>query len=488
MRTIRVAIAAGLLALVACNFDILNTNQPTLDDLVNNPTKSKLRSAATGLFFAAGNNIEGFIWRIGSLGREGINLSGNNQPDYQEPYAGPVQGGGSFGGNHWGEYYGQIRGENIYLTAVPNAPDLTAGEKSASLGFGKTLKALSFLYVVETHAQLGAPVDVDIALNAPPAPFVSEDSVYGYILGLLNSGLSDLNDADAAGANFPFPVPPGFAGFETPATFAQLNRALAAKAYVFRATAANGCAGAPATCYASALTALGGSFLDASPASFQNGAYFDFSTASGGNTNSLSDPPNGVTFFALQSNLADAQLQTGGANPDQRVLDKITAAIDTQVLGGIPEIPGELKFTIYLTAGAADAGHSIPIIKDEELILLRAEASWFGGNKAGALADVDLIRQNSGGLPATSLTIGSLDSAFVTELLYNRRFSLLWEQGTRWIDARRYGRLSDIPAVVTGGNVPAAMPIPKAECDARGLSVGPWSVDPDVLTCTPPIP
>ena len=56
------------------------------------------------------------------------------------------------------------------------------------------------------------------------------------------------------------------------------------------------------------------------------------------------------------------------------------------------------------------------------------------------------------------------------ELLYNRRFSLLWEQGTRWIDARRYNRLATIPPVVEGGAVPTEIPIPEAECQARSLT------------------
>ena len=35
-------------------------------------------------------------------------------------------------------------------------------------------------------------------------------------------------------------------------------------------------------------------------------------------------------------------------------------------------------------------------------------------------------------------------SAFVDELLYNRLYSLMWEQGTRWNDARRYNRLATL--------------------------------------------
>ena len=66
-------------------------------------------------------------------------------------------------------------------------------------------------------------------------------------------------------------------------------------------------------------------------------------------------------------------------------------------------------------------------------------------NKAGAIDDINLIRVNAGGLPVTTLTAASPDDAFVTELLYNRLYSLMWTQGTRWIDARRYNRISTLP-------------------------------------------
>src|SRR5439155_794404 len=112
-----------------------------------------------------------------------------------------------------------------------------------------TMKALAFLYVIEARDSLGAPVDVDISIPAPPAPFVAKDSVYGYALGLLDSARADLTrDGTAA---FPFAVPPGLNGtglnaadFSSPALFITSNRAPAAKARVLRATAAY--CGAPA--------------------------------------------------------------------------------------------------------------------------------------------------------------------------------------------------------------------------------------------------
>src|SRR5438477_13112513 len=85
MRTRHFAIAAGLLALAACNFDITNDNQPTQGGLLSNPTRDALEHAATGVFSNSRSGVQALIWRLGSMGREGINLSGNNQPDYAEP-------------------------------------------------------------------------------------------------------------------------------------------------------------------------------------------------------------------------------------------------------------------------------------------------------------------------------------------------------------------------------------------------------------------
>src|SRR2546422_407151 len=281
--------------------------------------------------------------------------------------------------------------------------------------------------------------------------------------------------------SFPFPIPPGLGAFTTPADFLKFNRALAAKANVLRATALTGCHGTPATCYTAALTALGQSFLSTTLADFQSGALLDFSRTGGAQPTGLAEPLNGPTYFALAADTTDAQTQAGGAK-DQRVLDKIAPKEGApQTLGGI-SIPGTLKFTVYFSNGAADAGHPIPIIKDEELLLLRAEAEWFTGAKLQAISDLNLVRQNSGLLPPTTLTVASTDAEFIAGLLYERRFSLLWEQGTRWIDARRFGLLATIPAAVAGGNVPEVMPVPASECDARNL---PSTTIGDIITCTP---
>jgi hypothetical protein len=487
-RLTAVASLAGALLIGACgDFNVTNPNQPTLDDLVSNPTRTKLSTAATGLFIGSRVDVTAVIWRLGSMGREGINLSGNNQPDYQEPYFGPLQGTG-FGGTIWTNLYREIRNANTYITAVPRsaqvpgAEGLSGEEISASLGFAKTLKALAFLYVVASHGSLGAPVDVDHPITDPPAPFVSEDSVYGYILGLLNGAQADLA---AGGAAFPFPTPSGYAGFNTPASFVAFNRALAAKAYLYRATALNSSCG-PTACYTAALTAIaaaGPAFAVGDAAQFGKGVYYDFSAAAGDLQNELSDALDAPNFFALPLLVDLAQKQTDGTTPDQRVVDKTAAqtAGTPQQVGGIG-ILGTLKFTNYLSGGEPNPAAPIPAIRNEELVLLRAEANIGLNDLASALTDINFVRTNAGNLAALG-SLGTKDQA-IAELLYNRKYSLLWEQGATWVDARRYGLLNTIPIPPGFSNstppnnsfgvsrVPARLIIPDDECRSRGAGPG----------------
>lgn len=446
----------------ACgNFDVTNPNQPTLDDLLANPTRSKLTAAATGIFSRSRSEITSFIWRLGSMGREGINLAGNNQPDYQEPYFGPLSPSG-FGGALWQSRYALIRDANTYIEALGKTGDLSAGEKAVAEAMAETQKALAFMYIIETRGKLGAPVDVGGGIAAAPAPFVSEDSVYGYAIALLTDANAKLQGNESVA--FPFPLPPGYAGFDQPATFATFVNALLAKANVLRATA-----GCGASCYQKALTALSGSFIDASnPANLQEGVYFDFSNAPNDQANDLSEPLNGVRYFADSAILYQKAETTTAGVVDKRLTSK-TALATAESPQSIPsvDITGTLKFNRYFTNGQPDPTHAIPIIKNEELILLRAEAEYETGNAPAALADLNFVRVNSGGLAPLA---GFADNnAFIDALTYEREFSLLWEQGTTWIDARRFNRLGSIPLGVTNGSVPGVMPIPSAECAARNL-------------------
>jgi hypothetical protein len=141
----------------------------------------------------------------------------------------------------------------------------------------------------------------------------------------------------------------------------------------------------------------------------------------------------------------------------------------TRTTTGLNGFSSSLGFIRYPSPNS-----SIPIIKNEELILLRAEANINLGDLGAALTDINQIRTESGGLDALA-TLGTQEQA-IDELLYNRLFSLLYEGGHRWIDLRRYGRLAleptgDIPRSRNPADgsevVHATLPIPRDEVLAR---------------------
>jgi len=181
------------------------------------------------------------------------------------------------------------------------------------------------------------------------------------------------------------------------------------------------------------------------------------SRSPGDATNPLYDPTP-TALAAPPSFLSEARLRANGA-PDLRASTK--AAVGTRTLS-VQGVLSNVRITRY--ASNADP---VPIIKNEELILLRAEARWFGGNKAGALADINTVRTVSGGLAPTTLTAASSDAEFVDELLYNRRYSLFFEYGHRWVDARRYGRLALLPKALSTHRVWRWVPWPIDECNQR---------------------
>lgn len=454
------AVLAAALALGACDFDILDTNAPTVESLTDAPTRPILARAATGIFAQAYNDVGPQIAFYALYGREGYNLLGNDPRETGEQIRGPQDPTGRNAGI-WLGSYAAIRTINTYLTALDNSSGLTTAELEASRGFAKTLKAWHLHRLAVRTGDLGIPLDVDQPISAAPAPFVSFSVALEAASDLLDEALVHLN---AGGTSFPFPIAPSFVDFSTPTLFAEFNRALAAKVLVHRATFV-GCT----ACWAEAETALNASFItDAGlPGSLSTGVYYVYSTAAGEPTNPVSEPLANDRYWVHPSIVTGAQLRAD-LSPDLRLTEKV---MDTGRSVSLDDLTGTHKPVMFNGADptTADLGADVPWIHNEELLLLRAEIRWNTANRAGAVADLDLIRQHAGGLPASGLTAASTDDAFVDELLYNRLYSLMWSQGTRWIDARRYDRLADLPVDRTGDSVYENMIVPANECAARGM-------------------
>lgn len=449
--------ALGLVAsaamLAGCaDLNVPDYNNPSLEDLQTNPTRTSVNTAATGLLIGARANIAGpnaYVSLLGILGRESYNFDGSEPRFVTEMLIGPeLSPSGAFGGNLWTLRYRNIRMGTLVLNAVDQVSAFTPAEKEGIRGFAKTIMALDYLLIINTRDLNGAVVDAARPLD-DPGPLVGRDAVLAHVSTLLDEARGHLQ---AAGGSFAFPLSPGFSNFNTPATFLEFNRALKARTEVYRASYSPANRG---THYQAALSALSNSFVStAAPLSL--GAYHSYNTGSG-------ETPNGlvaVTLYAHPSIVQQAQRQPGGAL-DQRVQSKVTEADRP---GSQQGVSSGLKFTVYQSTNSP-----VPIIRNEELILLRAEARWFTGNKLGAIQDLNFIRQQAGGLAPTGLTVLSPDEAFVTELLRERVYSLLFEGGHRWLDARRFNRLESLPKQ-QGHVIHPRFPVPEAECLARGVS------------------
>jgi len=237
-------------------------------------------------------------------------------------------------------------------------------------------------------------------------------------------------------------VPAGLSDFDTPATFAQVNRALKARAlkYLDR--------------WPEVLTTLPGSFIDEG-GDLDAGAYFDYSTISGDASNGRF---NDVNAYAHPRVRGDAQLQSDGVTLDQRALDKTTPIQTTTIF----QITVTENVDVYKSLTA-----SLPWITNDELLLIRAEARLANGDAPGAISDVNLVRTGAGGLAAlpTNYSGDVLD-----EILYNRFMSLYFEGGFHYFDMRQYDKLDELPKALPDHKVYPGFPYPDNECLARDLS------------------
>jgi starch-binding outer membrane protein, SusD/RagB family len=454
-----ITVAAGaVVTLAACGdrLTVPNFQNPTVSSISADPVAA-IPLLATGVMRDDRGNMPGYVLGVGILGREAYNYTPTEGRNTTGWLTSDVSNSTSFGGTSlWSGPYFTVRDAFNTLAVIDAAGGtFTDAQKNAMKGLMHTEVALSLLYVINTRDKLGAPVEV---YDDPTklAPFQSRDSVFNFIIGTLNQAATELG---AGGTSFPFTLPSGFTGFTTPANFLKFNRALAARVNAYRASLGiAGCGAArSAACYQQALTALSASFMDPT-ASLSVGVFNVYSAASGDVANSNSN--QATTAIVAHAKADSGVLKNAAGTLDARFTAKViklsaAKAPPTNVAG----VASQWDYSVY-----ALRTDPIAIIRNEELILLRAEARYYTGDQTGALADINLIRTKSGALDARGAFASESD--FLDELLYNRRMSLLFE-GHRWVDMRRFGRLGQLTIDAPSHVVVNNLPVPQAECLSR---------------------
>jgi hypothetical protein len=437
--TLRRVLAVAAVAVMAagCDGDFLvpNYNNPAREDLTGSPTKATISAAVRGIVRSHRGLKAGMVTRLGVWGREGYDL----RPEEPRPFTDalidpidPVNGGLYFGGQ-----YTQITQINTVLTAVENSP-LSEAERRAVAGFVKTFKADAYWQAAIARAEVvGLPLDPNPDPIGDLTPISTKSEVWSFINSLYDEAMSDLQ---AGGGAFPFDLPAGFDGFDTPATFVRANRALKAVALKYQGD------------WSGTLAALQGSFVDRS-ADMDMGVAFDYSTISGDGTNGLFESPYHHAHPRVRE---DAQLQADGSI-DQRVQDKLAPEPDFTLFG----VTVFDEIDVYKGLSSP-----MPWVTNDLLLLIRAEANLASGNSAEALSDVNAVRTVDGNLPPLP---AGWSGDLRQEILYNKLLSLLWEGGFQYFDYRQYGILDQLPRAAANHGVYPGFPYPVNECLAREI-------------------
>ena len=416
-------------SLLSCKKDYGNLNSPTVEDFLKNASKDQLNNLVSGTESSMRINLGLYLDDVGVVGREMYRFS-TGDPRYTTDLLGAtnaqLENTGFYITNLWASRYRVVKNCNLLIEAATTSALITDAERKAYTGFAKTFKAYQLLLLLNVTNDNG--IRVDVANPDQLGPFLNNDAGLTAIAALLDDAKTDL-----AGAQVAFPLSSGFAGFNDAAGLNKVNRALAARVAVYRKQ------------WAAALTALGESFYNLN-GNFNAGVYHVFGTGSGDQLNPAFFPQNvaGDVRLAHPSYVTDIE-----ANDDR--INKATlrnAAASYQGLSSNRDV------WVYTSSTAP-----VPIIRNEELILIYAEANIQSDNLSEGVKAINVIRNAH---KLNNYAGAVTKSTLITEMLKQRRYSLFYE-GHRWVDLRRYNLLSQLPVDRSGDDVWSEFPLPVTE-------------------------
>jgi starch-binding outer membrane protein, SusD/RagB family len=463
------ALACATLALGACkdNTGVPNLNAPSVESVGGALNRGNLQTLVTGVLDQDRTAMNDFPWIVfpGTMARDILRLDNSEQRFVTETLEGPPSPGG-FLARGFTPYYTAIRAENNLLSALPKATaELSTGDTAAVGGFIRTMMAQDFYRVLETRDTLGLPIDV--ADPVVVAPIRCKPAVLAYLTALLDSGYTELTAAQSAGTTtFPVALPAGFTAiggdYSQTANLIKFNRGLRGKISVYKGLAPGGSVQDFTDAVTALDLALSGVGTDA--AALAGGPYYQFSTLSGEQAN-----PNFDVRIHFNPSVFDS-LQAGDLRGSKIVTQETPAKLTVDgVAFSTPYDPA-----ISVTSNSANQTRPIPMLKNEELYLLRAQAKVGAGDLVGAAADANVVRATSGGGALAPVVFTSTTDA-INKILYEKRYSLLADGPQRLVDLRAYGRLNATSFPIGGPAAPYAtdpfnfvLPYPQAEVDARG--------------------
>lgn len=416
------------LCFISCKKDFGNLNNATVEDFLKNADVNQLNNLVSGTESGMRNFLNLYLDDVGTIGREGYHFSGA-EPRYVTDLLGAnngtLSGSNFYITNPWAARYRVVKNCNILVQAAGNSSLITDAQKKGYIGFARTIKAYQLLMNLNLTDSNGIRVDV---INPDHlGPVVNYTDGLTAISALLDSAKTDLSNASVV-----FPLA-GFSSFNDAAGLLEFNRALAARVSIYQQN------------WQAALTDVNESFFGLN-AGFNIGVYHVFGTGSGDQLNPLFIPQNqnGEVRVAHPSYVADIE-------PGDDRINKATLRTTVASLSGLSS---NRDVWVYTSSTAP-----LPIIRNEELILIYAEANIQLDNLSEGVKALNIIR--NGHQLGNYAGVVTKD-ALIREMLNQRRYSLYFE-GHRWIDMRRYNLLNELPIDRSGDDVWTKFPLPVTE-------------------------
>jgi len=515
----RLQITGLVLAIAAtsgCDLILENPNNPDVGSVTGSPDATEIAQTTSGLLLASRTGkitLTGQLASWGIFGREAF-IFDPADPRFILEYIGPnpdengefpdrdlnasTLDPNSFGGGFWAVPYRTLQQGELLLDLLGDggaAADIFSEQENAAIrGFVRWIQAISLEQVVTSHICPPAIADEPLCVEATQrgfneaffigvvlnwdavdfndastftaealqanAPITADwDSAMARVDSLLAEAATEL--AAAGDVAFPFGLSSGYADFGTPAGMLQVVNGFRARVALYRDQ------------FDEALGFLENSFLDEDTFAFAGGApiaddpgvFHSYSTGAGDVQNGLSPITIGTspTIYAHPSITTGAETQVGG-DPDLRIQNRLAApaappSIPTQ---GLPA--PEFVWAVYPTLSSP-----IPIIRNEELVLIKIEALGRQSTPdlAAAAALANSFRSAAGGL-ADDITLADED-AVIAEVFAQRSLSLGFQGGHRWIDAKRLDLLDELPRDRPADAINLVFAVSPNETNARDL-------------------
>ena len=430
-------VALAAMTFGSCEFDeVVDPNAPSLGGVQENATIGQLNELVVGIESTTRNGLGVETTASGTMARELylFDADPRNTGDLLGKNGIGLDNNSFYSVSQWNGNYRAIKNTNILLNAIDNTESIDDTERNGYAGFAKTIQAYELIQILKSYGM--ARTDVADELNL--GPILDFNAAIADVRALLEEANTNLSNA---GTSFIFPL----ARFSTSVSdFQEFNRGVAALAAVY-AGDGNG-----------ALTALASSSLNLDATTLEElnaGPKHMFSQQANDQTNPVfrgpstpENPNNGDQIVVHPSFIADA---TPG---DARVERKTALRPDPSTQD---ELTGDFETRLYATNVSP-----IDILRNEELILLYAEASILAGSPGDAVTALNVVRNVSGNIG--DYTGPTTTDALTEELLRQRRYSL-WSENHRMFDLRRYNMSDMLPIDRAGDQIFNVFDIPLSE-------------------------